>query len=239
LPIIFDNIESYDNPVREVLKNSFNKKCRPIIMTSDDIFTEPAKSFSKFCVVVKLEQPKVSFISKCIKAKVPLIDAKTLQSIFETADGNLSSAINCITWIKQVSAQDAGHQCFQDCTSMYLDVPMDVPKATRAALLGQNIPLLGGSSDTSFLGHMLQINVPQAASGIKELSKALDSFSFLNVMDSSRDKLSTEQLWTLTQLSFRNGPRLSKTAKFILEWPRSSARGTPKYAFGGQFFDCS
>jgi hypothetical protein len=233
LPAVFDNIESYDNVIRDVLWTAIEKpsKFRPLIFTTDDLFVEPAKSFSKFCVVVKLDLPDSAFISKCVKAaalKKGLSIEPLLKSILDVSYGNISCALNCIQW------------CSMDKISRsFLDRPSDVPKATRLALLGEDVPLLGGSSDTSFIGHMLQINVLQTTSSIHRMADTLEKYSVLDALDSvdPDKKMLTEHLWLFTELICKNGPKLDKRSKFNLEWPKSMKKKVP-WTFGGYFYEC-
>jgi len=227
---IFDNIESYDLVIRDVLRKAmanFNKH-RPFIMTSEDIFAEPAKSFAKMCTVVRLNCPSSIFITKVLKHKFAL-NNNLIQDIINTSIGNLACALNCASILKES----------QSSKNMFQDRPMDVPKATRCALIGENVPLLGGSSDTSFIGQMLQINTPQVPQSIGTLAKKLEDYSYIDIIDSVDldHKLSTDQLWLLIQSTYVQGPKLSRTARFNLEWPRSCAQSKTPWTFGGYFYD--
>lgn len=230
LPAIFDNIESYDLVVRDILRSALLKfkSQRPFIMTTDDIFIEPAKSFAKHCVVVRLENPKPSFVTKILNNRKQLCPQVT-QSIIEVSNGNLANALNCLGVISDST----------DASSMFQDRPMDVPKATRCALLGEDVPLLGGSSDTSFLGIMLQVNSPQVPQSIEQLANTLERFSFLNVVDSVEPdkKLLTEQLWLLIQKTYIRSAKLQKSSRFNLDWPRSLNASKNPWPYGGYFYE--
>lgn len=214
-PGIIDNIESLDRSERDTLRKAFGHKHRRLVFTADDMQQEPAKSFAKWCTVVKLDRPKKAFASKflqsigCSRELAPqIIDALTSPDAI-----NLTVLINAYNWLRKRSTSDK--------IDVHADMPMDVPKATASILYGKRVHCLGGSSDTAFLSLMLQLNVAQTECTMKQLSKTLDQFSLLEIAE-ERHIMDSETHWNYLSMIGSQAPKLNSKSKFWLTWPKSS-----------------
>jgi hypothetical protein len=83
-------------------------------------------------------------------------------------------------------------------------------------LLGQKTPEL--LSDVSFLSILLQANSIQATQNINDLAKAMDRYSFADVID---HELDAQSLWAYHELSARVGPKMTPSMPWTFQWPRS------------------
>ena len=216
-PGLVDNIESLDRSEREILRKCFAGKHRRLVFTCDDLFQEPAKSFTKWCTVVKLDRPKRPFALKLLSSLAPDISKEILGQIIDACCSNdsinLTVLVNALHWLRKRSTSDL--------IDVHADMPMDVPKATASILYGKKVQCLGGSSDTSFLSLMLQLNVPQADCSLKALSKTLDQFSLLEIAE-ERHIMDSETHWNYLSMIASQGPKLNSKSKFWLTWPKSS-----------------
>jgi hypothetical protein len=199
-PCVFDPIEGLDHEkkiIKKVLEN--HEKYRPIILIGEDKFSEPLKSWVKYCNVVNLEIPSKQFLKQVLSKHHS--DKAIIDSIVEHCRGNLGSAI-----------QSLKIQTFSDA-----DAPLDVFKAARLMTQGLKVQCLGGSSDASFLTTLMQLNSFQVCKDSLMLSKKMELFSILDILE-SRHILDGESTWDI--LSSIGGPQTS-TWKF--EWPKSVA----------------
>jgi len=213
LPALLDSIESIEAELRPTIKKALELNKRRIVMTTDDLFSEPAKSWSKYCHVVKLERPKVAFILRLLQ-KIHGHQEDGLNHIAEMCNGNLAVAMKSFEWTNLAS------KGLKSRLNMQSDPTFDVPKATTSILQGRTVPCFGGTGDTSFLAQMLQMNVAQTSSTISGLVKAIDNYAFFDLVD-SRHALDAEAQWSLLRSITDNGPKLSAGAKFRFEWPRT------------------
>ena len=219
-PGVFENIESLDTSTRDCIRLAIREpsKFRKLVLTADDIFEEPAKSWAKACTVVRLEKPSNSFIRKVIKSRSDITE-NIISTIIESCNNNLAVASNLLYWATMKSFN------FDK-----IDMPMGVPKATRCCLMGEKVPCLGGSSDIGFLAQMIQVNLPQTNCSIETLAKSLERFSMLDTME-AKNELDSESHWTVVEAIVSDGPKL-RGSKFQLEWPRSSKKSLkPKFPY--------
>jgi hypothetical protein len=218
---LIDNIESLDRSERDILRSAVQKPTRRLVLTSDDIYSEPAKSLAKYCTLVKLDRPKRSFALKVL-ASIKNIGQKKLNDIIESCGPesiNLSVITNALRWLTRSKADD--------CIDVHADMPMDVPKATASILFGKQVPCLGGSADMSFLTMMLQLNVGQSSTTIKKLSTTLDQLSLLEIAE-TRYIMDTETHWNYISAIGRLAPQVSSSSRFYLIWPKSSKPEAPQ-----------
>jgi hypothetical protein len=217
IPGLIENLESLDRKERDILRKSFSLKQRRLIFTSDDLFQEPAKSFAKWCTVVKLDRPKRPFALRILAALDNTVKKDTLIEIIDACSSpdaiNLSLLINAFHWLLKRSCGDK--------IDVHADMLMDVPKAAASILYGKRLLCLGGSADVSFLTLMLQLNTPQTDCSIKTLSKSLDQFSLLEIVE-ERHIMDTETHWNYVSLIGSSGPKVNPKSKFWLTWPKSS-----------------
>jgi shikimate kinase len=182
---VIDCIESLDAKEREIVKKSFSGLKRRLILTTEDLFAEPAKTWKKNCTVISLKEPSKQFLKR----------------VYESA---------CLVYNGEpsfpVDRFSAGHR----------DAVSDPIKCTRLMLLGQKTPEL--LSDISFLSILLQANSLQTTQNISELSKALDRYSFADLID---HELDAQSLWTYHELATRVGPKLTASMPWTFQWPRS------------------
>lgn len=66
---VIDCIESLDAKEREILKKRLAGLKRRLIMTTEDLFAEPAKTWKKNCTVVQLKEPSKQFLKKVYDSK--------------------------------------------------------------------------------------------------------------------------------------------------------------------------
>lgn len=224
---LLDNIESLDRSERDTLRKSIGTG-RRLILTSDDIFSEPAKSLLNKCTVVKLDRPRRPFAIK-VMASIKNIGQKLLNDIIDSCGPetiNLSVLTNAVRWLTRSKAEDR--------IDVHADMPMDVPKATASILFGKQVPCLGGSADISFLTMMLQLNVIQCDVPIKKLSRTLDQLSLLEIAE-TRYIMDTETHWSYLSLIGSSGPKVSGNKRFNLIWPKGlKTQKTPAKDLAGQ-----
>jgi len=182
---IIDCIESLDAKERETLKKSFPALKRRLILTTEDLFAEPAKTWKKNCTVVQLKEPSKKFLKS-------VYDSRGLEY-----NGESSFPIDRFS---------AGHR----------DAVSDPIRCTRQMLLGQKTTEL--LSDVSFLSILLQANSIQATQNIGDLAKAMDRYSFADVID---HELDAQSLWAYHELSARVGPKMTPSMPWTFQWPRS------------------
>lgn len=203
-PAVFDNIESLDASERLIVKKHLVASKRRIVLTATDAFLEPARAWSKWCTVVKLPRPSVSFIKNVLKAHKP--ESIHHDYISTNCNGNIASAMQAIQW---------------SVRSGQPDMPSDAPKAVGQLLAHVPVPCIGGSVDCSFIGQLLQLNVEHAPCSIKDLAQTLERFSFLDLVDSSHafDGPST---WTLIEAISKGHPKVPQNKFYRTEWPKST-----------------
>jgi len=216
-PGLIDNIESLDRTERDILRKAFGSKHRRLVFTCDDMFQEPAKSFAKYCTVVKLDRPKRPFALKVLQSLGPDVSKDICLQIIDKCSSpetiNLTVIINAFYWLRKRSTSDT--------IDVHADMPMDVPKATATLLYGKPVQCLGGSSDTAFLSLMLQLNVAQTECTIQKLSRTLDHMSLLEIAE-ERHIMDSETHWNYLRLIVSQAPKLNSKSKFWLTWPKSS-----------------
>jgi hypothetical protein len=198
---LIDNIEGLHN--RALLTVLLKKPCRPLVLTSDDYMA--SKSLVKYCEVIQLEKPIPNFM-RLVLQKHGCPDTK-IPEILEHANGNLGAALHAIESMNFFKLQD---------------LPMDVPKATKAMLHGLPVDCLSG--DSTFLSQMLQINTPQVSKNIGDLAKQLECFSRLDLCDRLLD---TESHWAYVCSVAKCGPQArghqsAQRVPWNIEWPRST-----------------
>ena len=66
---VIDCIESLDAKERDILKKSFPGLKRRLILTTEDLFAEPAKTWKKNCTVVQLKEPSKKFLKNVYDSK--------------------------------------------------------------------------------------------------------------------------------------------------------------------------
>lgn len=201
-PCVFDPVDGLERNEKALIKRTLENpdKYRQIILIGEDKFSEPLKSWTKYCNVVVLESPSKSFVRQVLM-KHNHEKNDTIDTIIENCRGNLGHAIHSLR-IRKFSEADA---------------PMDVFKATRLMTQGLKVQCLGGSADASFLTSLMQLNSFQVCKDTKLLSKKMEIFSMLDILD-SRHILDGESTWDI--LSRIGGPQ---TTTWKFEWPKSIA----------------
>jgi shikimate kinase len=182
---VIDCIESLDAKERDIVKKSFSGLKRRLILTTEDLFAEPAKTWKKNCTVISLKEPSKQFLKR------------VYESSGLVYNGEPSFPVDRFS---------AGHR----------DAVSDPIKCTRLMLLGQKTPEL--LSDISFLSILLQANSLQTTQNISELSKALDRYSFADLID---HELDAQSLWTYHELVTKVSPKLTASMTWTFQWPRS------------------
>ena len=210
-PALIDDIESLDTKERQLVKNFVVNTKRRLVLTATDLFSEPAKAWSKFCVIVKLERPKKAFIAKVLGLHYN--DTEVCEAIAESCNGSLAAGVQAVSMVVRGS-QDS-------CSFSVPDAATDTMKTVGLLLGGTRVPCGGGTSDTSFVAQLVQINGPQAPCSIEALAKTIDRWSFFDVVD-SRHILDAECQWTLMQVTALQGPKMPKDKFWRMEWPRST-----------------
>jgi len=66
---VIDCIESLDAKEKDIIKKNIQSFKRQIVLTSEDAFSEPAKTWRKWCLFVDLKAPSKRFLEEVYKAK--------------------------------------------------------------------------------------------------------------------------------------------------------------------------
>jgi energy-coupling factor transporter ATP-binding protein EcfA2 len=207
---VFDFIEDLTAKERQLIKDSFSWTLkRRLIFTSLDAFSEPTKTWTKFCNVIKLGMPSKLFISKVLTSRSNLYNEQLIKDLVDTCNQNLSVAIRSLELMQKTSS-------LKGSSEMYALVPLDVPKATRQILDGKRLMCMG---DSSFLLQQLQINTPQIAKNLNQLAKTMDAYSALEIID-SKHIMDSEMLWHSIDQIATCGPKIHGS-KFDFTWPKS------------------
>jgi hypothetical protein len=169
-PAVIDPIDGIESKEREAIKNVLDKprNFRPLILISDDVFSDTCKTWKKKCIHVHLDQPSKAFVRRVLST----------MHLGESDSRDLASAIFSAQ-IKSKSVQDN---------------PMDIFKATRLMSEGRKVQCLGGSADTAFLSTLMQLNAPMAST-MSTLPKIMDLYSSFDLME-SRHVFDGESLWS-------------------------------------------
>jgi len=224
IPALIDGIEHLDASERLALKASLKEKQhRKLVMITKDLYSEPAKSLAKQCQVIKLEKPDKSFIATVLK-QLMLKDSKDITKIVEMCNGNISNAVLAL----EFSMKSNG--------SSHLDTPdiqNDSVRTCSMLLAHREVPCIGGTSDISFVGHLLQLNSPTVkGASIASISKSLENYSMLDVIE-SRHCLDHETSWTLVNTISKCGPKMVEFDKYWrTEFPKSTQKTkSPKFVY--------
>jgi hypothetical protein len=227
-PAFIDGIEALDATERLAVKAAIQKApkglARALILTADDLFEDPAKAWKSLCAVVRIDRPSRAFIVRLLKAKSSGMLEAHVAAAADAANGSTALAMNAARFLARTEAVKAG-------ALSGADLLYDVPKAVGETLRGRRVPCLGGSSDTSFYGQMVALQLPQTNCSIGALAKAIDRWSFYDASSIARE-LDTDSHWTLVSLMASQGPKLAAGARWNLEWPKSVKPSGDKYGYG-------
>jgi len=210
VPAMIDDIEGLDTKERQQIKAVFGTNHRRLILTATDSFSEPAKAWSRFCTVVRIDRPKKTFIAKVLALKCN--DAEVCSDVAESCNGNMAAAVQAISMILRSPGE---------CSFSVPDAVSDTMKTVGLLLGGTRVPCGGGTSDTSFVGQLLQINTPSAATTLDSLVKATERWSYFDLVD-SQHILDAESQWHMMSLTALQGPKMPKDRFWRMEWPRST-----------------
>ncbi len=217
---LVDNIEGLDASERLQVKAALLRpSCRRLVLTAEDAFSEPAKAWSKLCLVVKMGTPSEAFAVKVLQAHWPALDASEAKRIAGLTRCNLSSAMQAASVMVHAGTSSTGSVA----PNVRLDMFQDVPQMVTSMLTGRSVECTGGTGDTAFFGQLLQVNIPRVCTTIQQVSKALEDFSFLDTIQ-VRNELDGESLWGLVESTGRvhtKGPH-RKAPSGYFEWPRST-----------------
>jgi hypothetical protein len=204
-PGVLDAIEALDSIERPLVKKALSaKQGRRLVLTAEDAFEEPAKSWAPLCHVVKLEKPGESH---CIKVLVAHGASESVaRSLVDSSNCNLGAAM-------------AGLQFGRTGAP---DVPMSAPKAVATLLRHAEVPCIGGSSDVGFIHLLYGLNALQAPCNVKTRLRTCDAVSFMDLLG---HEMPTENMWDFLQLIASCGPQIDRLPKFI--WPSAKKTATP------------
>jgi hypothetical protein len=209
VPALIDDIEGLDSTERQRVKAVFGTRHRRLVLTATDAFTEPAKAWARFCTIVRLDRPKKAFIAKVLALRCK--DTEVCAEVAECCNGNVAAAVQAVSMIVRTD----------DCSFSVPDAVSDTLKTVGLLLGGTRVPCGGGTSDTSFVGQLMQINSVGAASSVSALVQAMDRWSFFDVID-SQHMLDAESQWHLMTLTALQGPKMPKDRYWRMEWPRGT-----------------
>jgi hypothetical protein len=182
---VIDSIESLDQKEKELLKKNIQSLKRRLIFTAEDLFSEPAKTWKKFCTTIQLKGPSQKFLKK----------------VYEASNLHFNGELGFP--VKSVSS---GHR----------DLTSDPIRCTRDMLYGRSVPEL--LSDTSYLNTLLQANCLQTSTSIHEIAKALDRYSFTDLVDRELD---SQSFWHLTELITKNNPKMTNSMPWTFQWSKT------------------
>jgi hypothetical protein len=227
IPALIDSIEHLDASERLALKGSLKNSHRKLVMITKDLYAEPGKSLAKQCQVIKLDKPDKTFITSVLKQLMLLKNCKDSQDITKIVDmcnGNISNAVLAL----EFSMKSNG--------SSHIDRPdaqNDAVRTCSMLLAHREVPCIGGTSDISFVGHLLQLNSPTVKGAtIATISKSFEHFSMLDVIE-SRHCLDHETSWTLVNTISKCGPKMTDFDKYWrTEFPKSTQKtSNPKFVY--------
>lgn len=219
-PALIDGIEALDASERAVVRAALPKvvkgRARALVLVADDIFDEPAKSWKAHCTVVRLERPGRAFVLRLLRLRAPKAPPAMLDTIADAANGSTALAMNSLQFaMKKAGGSTSATGCGG------ADALFDVPRAIGTTLRGGKVQCLGGSSDTAFFAHMVALQLPQTGASVSSLAKAMDRWSFYDASGVDR-LLDTESHWDLVSMCAAQGPKLAPSAKWTMEWPKST-----------------
>jgi energy-coupling factor transporter ATP-binding protein EcfA2 len=84
---VIDCIESLDAKEREFFKKNIHNLNRRIILTSEDAFLEPTKTWKKFCTYVDLKAPSKTFLKEVYTAKKLCYTGEPCFPIYDMSSG--------------------------------------------------------------------------------------------------------------------------------------------------------
>lgn len=206
-PGLLDGIEGLDASERQLVKKALGaKNGRRLVLTAEDAFEEPAKSWSSSCHVVKFERPSPAHCVRVLVAHGSSEDVA--RALVDSSDCNLGSAMAGLVFGRTGAP----------------DVPMSAPKAVATLLRHEAVPCIGGSSDVSFIHMLYGLNAVQAPCNVKTRLRTCDAVSFMDLLG---HEMPTENMWDLLQLVASCGPRIDRVPTFI--WP--SGKKSSKASF--------
>ena len=204
---LLEDIEGLDASERAIVRKCLGPSGRPhrrLVLTAEDPFEEPAKSWASHCHVVKLGRPSLGHCIDVLKAHgAGHLMAKSLA---ESSNCNLGSAHAGLA-LGLTGAPDA---------------PVTCPKAVGALLRGAPVMCLGGSSDISWIHQLYALNCIQVKAKVSVVLRTLDAASFIDIVD---HELPSENLWDLVQLMAACGPQSTAGLPSFL-WPSAKKAKT-------------
>ena len=226
-PAMFDCIEHLEVHEKSALKKVLESKhqSRRIILTSEDAFVEPAKTWAKLCHVIKIEAPSASFIKKCLTETWKELWPATwgpkcseiIDSIQEASRQNIQAAVAQLQFYGKQAPNET-----QTLDVGALDTFTDVPKMVYKYLYGTagSSEVAMGSADVSFLAQMLQLNTLQNSQApMRHVDRSLTQWSFYDIIDRY---IETDILFAHMDLYARNIPKIANNSRCFLQWPKST-----------------
>jgi len=204
---IIDTIEHLEPQERKIIKQllTSNKKVRRIILTSNSAFSEPTKSWSSFCQVVKVSRPSKAFASKVLKTEFTL-------ETWLNFHGNLASAAHSVLWSSLVKKHLGNLSC--------ADSSMDFVRTTTNLLQHSKVQCSG---DSSFVQQLWHLNLTSTKScTLATLAKSYEMSSLFDVMDTSHT-FEQEKCWSfLESMSMCAPAKKPQDAYVQFIWPKST-----------------
>ena len=253
-PAMFDCIENLEMNEKSALKKAIDamkdtkiRMPRRLILTSEEAFVEPTKTWAKQCEVVKLEAPGPTFLRKCLTETWKQLWPKTwhaetspeiVNAIQDACRFNVQACMSQLQFfafrksdtkdqsgghiVGHTAGQSVGHTAGHTGLQVgSMDTFSDVPKMVHRYLYGtaNHSELAFSASDVSFLAQMLQLNSLQnVRASTNAVDQTMSRWSFFDIVDR---QIESDVLFTHMDLSAKLMPKVHPNSRLFLQWPKS------------------